>query len=228
MKVRKFVKWTLIIIPALLLVAVVIALLLLNRIAKATIEAQATASTHLNTTLAAANISLLNGKIKLDQLKVGSPRDFQSPTMFDLSSVAVDVNYNQLLQNPIKVARVVIEGPHLILEQSHGKLNVNVAMDQMLANQSGGDSSSMKLVIDELQINNTLVTLRSGTPDQPTEINITIPSLTLHHIGTSADSQTGAAIKDILEQMLTGLTRKAMGSTLLGNAGKWISPGPGI
>ena len=223
MKLRKAFKWSLVLIPVALLITGMILLLMLDRLARKTIESQATASTQLKTTLAAANVSLLKGQIQLQQLQVGSPRGFASATMFDLASVRVEVEYARLLQKPIRIAKLVIDGPHLTLEQNQGKLNVTAAMEQMPATTEGSDTAGMKLIIEELQVNNTSVTLRTGMPGAAGEMNFTIPSLTLHQIGTAGNGNQGAAIRDVLWQVLAALSQKATNSIHFRNIGGLVA-----
>ena len=215
MKIKKVLKWTLIVVPLMLIIAVVVLLLCLDGILRQQVQTQATASTKLNTTLGSASISLLGGEVKLGDLKIGSPQGFQAPTMFQLKGVHVAVNYSELSKKPIKITSIVIDNPHLILEQSGGKLNVQAAMDQM----PPSGPSTLTMIIGELQVNNTTVTLRPGVPMLPAEIVTVLPSVTLRNIGNGDGNQNGAAIKDVLKLVLDEIVKKANESGKLGTSG---------
>lgn len=201
---KKLIKWTLILVPLLLIVVIAIVLLRLDSIAKSTIETQATASTTLNTTLSSANISLLGGNVKLNDLKIGSPKGFDAPTMFELNNIGVQVSYGELRQTPIRIAEITVNGPKLIVEQKGGQLNLQAAMDQM----PKSEPSTLRLIIGKLTVANTQVLLKPNLPLLPPEISLTLPSITLQNIGNSDNSQNGAAIKDVLSQVLSAMADK--------------------
>lgn len=202
---KKLIKWALILIPVLVIVVIAIILLRLDSIAKSTIETQATASTTLNTTLSSANISLLGGNVKLSDLKIGSPKGFDAPAMFELNNIAVQVNYSELRQTPIRIAEITVNGPKLIVEQKGGQLNLQAAMDQM---PKSGESSTLRLIIGKLTVANTQVLLKPNLPLLPPEISLTLPTISLENIGNNENSQNGAAIKDVLKQVLSAMADK--------------------
>lgn len=195
---KKLIKWTLILVPLLLIAIIAVVLFRLDAIAKSTIETQATASTTLNTTLDSAHISLLGGNVKLNDLRIGSPKGFAAPTMFELNNIGVQVSYGELRQNPIRIAEITINGPKLIVEQKDGQLNLQAAMDQMPKSDS---QSSLRVIIGKLTVANTQVLLKPNLPLLPPELNLTLPTITLQNIGNSDNAQNGAAIKDVLTQV---------------------------
>ncbi len=201
---KKMILWTLILVPVLLIVVIAIVVLKLDSIAKSTIETQATASTTLTTTLNSANISLLGGNVKLADLKVGSPRGFDAPTMFELNSVAVQVSYSELRQTPIRISEITVNGPKLIVEQKGGQLNLQAAMDQM----PKSEPSTLRMIIGKLTVANTQVVLKPNLPMLPPEIDLTLPSITLQNIGNSGNSQNGAAMSEVLTQVWAAMAQK--------------------
>lgn len=203
---KKFIKWTLIVVPILLIIAIVVVLMSLNGIVRSAVETQTTASTTLETKLAAANVSILGGTVNLSGLQIGSPKGFAAPTMFAMQDLKVGVNYSQLTKNPIHIAQIVVEAPHLTLEQNGTQLNVKAAMAQMPKSES---SSSMRLIIDTLTINNTQVTIKTNLPLVPPETNLQLPPITLTNIGNDDGAQNGAAIKDVIRQVFTAMLAKA-------------------
>lgn len=201
---KKLLKIALIVVPLVIIIAIVVVVLMLDGIAKRTIETQATASTKLTTTLDAAHISIFGGKVSLNDLKIGSPAGFSAPNLFDMKSLKVGVSYGQLTKNPMHIGEITVDEPRLVIEQVGGKINVKAAMDQMPASEP----STMKLIIDKLQVNNTHVIIRPGVPMLKPEYSVTIPPLTLSNIGNADGSGNGAAIKDVVKQLLAAITEK--------------------
>lgn len=198
---KKLLKWAMIVVPLVIIVAVVVLLLMLDGIAKRAVETQGSASTNLKTTLDSANISIFGGTVKLNDLKLGSPKGFEAPSMFEMKGLEVKVSIGELRQTPIRIAEITVDGPKLVVEQKGGALNVNVAMSEM----PKSESSSMTMIIGKLQVNNTQVVIRPGLPLLQPEYSVTIPTVTLQNIGSGEGNQNGAAIKDVLKQLLPAL-----------------------
>jgi len=208
---KKLLKWALIVIPVLIIIAVVVVVLMLDGIAKRTLETQSTASTNLVTTLDSAHISIFGGKVGLNDLKIASPKGFSAPTMFEMKNLKVGVSYGQLTKNPMHIGEITVEGPRLVIEQQGGQVNVNAAMEQMPKTEP----SSLLLIIDKLQINNTQVVVRPGVPFLKPEYNLTLPPIAMKNIGNADGNQNGAAIKEVVSQMLTVLVASAKESDSL-------------
>lgn len=198
---KKAIKWILILVPVLIILALLILVWQLDSIARSTIETQATASTNLQTTLGKASISLLGGNVKLDDLKIGSPKGFTTPSMFDMKGLGVQVSLTELRQQPLRISEITIDSPRLIVEQVDGKLNVQAAMDQM----PKSESSTLKMIIGKLQVTNTQVLLKPGLPFLKPEYTLILPTITLQNIGTGEGNQNGAAVKDVLNQLLPAM-----------------------
>jgi hypothetical protein len=82
-------------------------------------------------------------------------------------------------------------------------------MPQSPKSSSGQATQPIKLVIDDLDLNNTQVTFMPGIPGLTNSVQISIPSLSLKNIGNADGNQNGAAIKDVVMQVVTALTAKA-------------------
>lgn len=199
---KKAIKWTLIVAAILIIAGIVIVFLSLNSIVRRTVETQATASTTLTTTLDSASVSILGGKVGLSGLSIASPRGFAADQpMFKLGAIEVKVNYSQLNDTPIHIALIDVQSPTLLVEQQGGKLNLRAAMEQM----PPSESSTMRLVIDELNVRQTQVILRPNLPMLEQQYTLTLPDITLKNVGTGEGAENGAAIKDVLNKVIAAL-----------------------
>jgi uncharacterized protein involved in outer membrane biogenesis len=197
---------------ALIIVAIVVVYFSLNSIIRAAVQTQATASLGVPATLQSANLSLFGGTLQLHDLQIASPPKFSAPNIFTLDGVGVDVSYGQLTGNPIHIQRITINRPDLVVQQSNLSLNLKALMDQMptTPKTSGGQPTQpIKLIIDELNLNNAQVTFMPGIPGLANSTQVPIDSMTLKNIGNSAGNQNGVAIKDVVLQVATALAAKA-------------------
>ncbi|HEX4055391.1 MAG TPA: hypothetical protein VHX86_14090 [Tepidisphaeraceae bacterium] len=208
----KWFKRILLAVVVLIVVALIGIYFALNSIVRTEVQTQATASLGVPTSLASARLSLLGGKVQLNDLQVGSPPKFSAPNTFTLDSIGVEVHYGQLVGSPIHIQQITIDHPALVVEQSGASLNLKALMDQMptTPKTSGGQPAQpIKLVIDELDLNNAQVTFMPGIPGLTNSIQVPIDSITLKNIGNADGNQNGAAIKDVVLQAATALAAKA-------------------
>lgn len=196
----------------LVVVALVIVYFSLDGIIKRTVESQSTESLKLNTTLSNARLALFGGKLDLNQLEIASPPGFSAPKMLSLGQADLAVSYGQLRQDPVHVRSLTLKNPKLVIEQSNGTLNFKKAMDDMPPSGSSSEKSTTKLLIDQLQVQDAQVVIRPNLPGVPSEITVPVPSITMKNVGTGDGASNGAAIKDVVMQVVTALAGSASDS----------------
>jgi hypothetical protein len=204
------------ILASLLILAGAVVYLSLDRILKTTVESQTSDSLHLGTTLKSARLMLLGGKVNLNQLQIASPRGFSTPHMLELGGIDLSVRYGQLRKDPIHVESLLLNQPKLVIEQSNGAINFKKAMDLTPpARESSSSQRPIKLVIDELKIQEAQVVIHPGLPGMPEEIVVPVPSISMRSVGSGGGSQNGAAIKDVAMQVIAALAGSAAESGAL-------------
>jgi AsmA family len=195
----------------LLIVAGVVVYLRLDGILKTTVERQTSTSLSLSAALQSARLSLLGGKVNLHEFRIASPKGFSAPHMLGLGDVDLSVKYGQLRKDPIHVDSLTLTRPMLVIEQHDGAMNFKKAMDLMPAHESSSERP-IKLVIDELKIQDAQVVIHPGLPGVAEEITVPVPSMSLKNVGSGSGSQNGAAIKDVAMQVITALATSAAAS----------------
>lgn len=209
MKIRRLVKisiWTVTVLVVLVIGAGTYLYFHLNSIVRKTIETQATSSLNLTTTLQSADVGVFSGSLKLDQFRIGSPSGFKAPAFFDLNQGSVAVTWGNMFKKPVRIKQIILTSPKLVIEQAMLKFNIQAAMDGMPKTQS---TEPMKLIIDELQINNASVVFMPGVPGLTNEMSIKVPNLTLKNIGNADGNQNGEAINKVAMMAITALAGKA-------------------
>lgn len=209
----KLIRRIVLAVVVLIVVALVILYLSLDHIIKNTVQSQASSSLNLPTTLGSANLSLFGGKLNLSNLQVASPKGFSAPQMLDVGSTDLAVSYGQLRSDPVHVAAITIANPKLVIEQKNGELNFKQAMDDMPQSDAApSNSQPLKLIIDDLKLTNPQVVVKGlGAADIP----VTLPSLELKNIGNGDGAQNGAAVKDVVSQIITAMAASATNSSAL-------------
>jgi uncharacterized protein involved in outer membrane biogenesis len=204
----KTLRRTVLVVVSLVIVAGAIGYLAIDRILKSTVEEQSSTSLKLSTTLNRAHLSLLGGKLNLNRLRIASPPGFSAPQMFEMGDVDLAVNYGQLRKDPIHVQALTLNQPRLVIEQQNGALNFKSAMDRLPPQESSSEKP-IKLIIDDLKVQDAQVVIHPGLPGVRQEINVAVPSLAMKNVGSGRGSQNGAAIKDVAMVVITALAAKA-------------------
>jgi AsmA family len=211
------------ILLVLVLIIIVVGIVIythLDGIIKSVVQTQATDSLNLTTTLDSAHLALFGGSLTLNDLQVASPQGYKAEHMVGFDKLHVAVNYSQLRKDPIHIQTITIDNPKLVIEQQNGKLNFKAAMDQMpktppsSAKPTGEDRAEgqpIRVIIDQLDINNAEVTLQ-GLPGLNQEMKVPVPSISLKDIGNGDGSQNGAAVKDVVMEVINALAAKASDS----------------
>ena len=213
---KKIIKWVVIVVILLVVIGVAVVLMNLNSIIRSTVESQGTAQLQVPTKLGGVNLSLLGGDLALNDFSIGSPKGFNAPQMLALGKAHVAVSYSDLRGDPVKVGKIELEKPKLVIEQSGMNLNFKALMDQLPKGEPQpaptpqGESKPLKLIIDTINIKGAQVQFLTSIPGA--NITIDVPDIALEKVGTGDGSQNGAAVKDVVMLVVTSIAAKAADS----------------
>src|SRR5687768_10722271 len=112
---KRILKWSILIVLVLAIVAGLIVYFNLNRIVRTTVETKTSESLALPTSLDSARLSLFGSSLTLDDLKIGSPAGYSAPEMITLDGIDVDVKYDQLRNEPMRIESIVVRNPKLVI-----------------------------------------------------------------------------------------------------------------
>ncbi len=218
-RLARVVKWTVLIVLLLLIGGGVALWLNLNGIVERTVEKQASAQLNLKTELDGARVSLFGGELNLDDLQIASPQGFSAPQMFSLANADVNVKLGELRGAPVRVQKITLNRPQLVIERTGNSFNFKRAMELMpkTPEKPVDQSEPLKLVIGELTVKDPTVVIRPGQINipglqLPKELTLTIPTVTMRNIGTGEGSENGAAVKDVVMQVITVMAAEAANS----------------
>lgn len=219
MKAMKIVRRVALAVVLLLIIGVVVVVFSLDHIVKSAVESQATQQLNLKTTLSGASLSLTGGSLKLNDLEIASPPGFSAPQMMSLGQSTVTVSYGQLRNDPVHVADITLDKPKLVIENVNGELNFKKAADGMPKGEpapaQGSSKPPLKLIIDNLTVKDAVVVVRPAIPGLPPEINVPVGTFTMKNVGSGDGNNNGAAVKDVVMQVVSALAAHASSSDKL-------------
>ena len=215
---KKFIRWTAIIVLLLVIIGGVTLYFTLNGIVRRTVASSATNSLKVQTSLGGASVAPFSGNVRLSDLEVASPEGFSAPKMFELGGVAVDVSYGQLLSEPVRVKSIKLTQPKLVIEQAGGKVNFKALMDNLQdPNKPAPDPNAkpVKVIIDDLQVEGAQVVLRPGIPGLSEEITLKVPPISMTNVGNADGTQTGSEVGRVLMDVVAAMAKEAANSDQL-------------
>ncbi len=219
---KKAIKWIVIVVVLLIVLGVSLVLMNLDRIIKTVVESQGSAQLQVATKLGGAKLSILGGDLALNDFSVGSPKGFKAEQMLALGKAHVAVSYGDLRGDPVRVGIIELESPKLVIEQSDLKLNFKALMDQLpkgepapAPTEPAGESKPLKLIIDQINISGAEVVIMPGIPGMDAALTIPIPKMSIKNIGNSDGAANGAALRDVVMQVITGMASEAANSDKL-------------
>lgn len=230
----KAIKWIVLAVVLLVVVVVAVALFRIDSIIRYAVEDRSSTELQVPASLASANLSIMGGSLALNDYKIGSPDGFAAPEMFSVGNLDVNVSFRDLRGDPIRIQRIGIDQPTLVLEYSAQakKFNFQALMENLSRTPEEpqeAETEPINLVIDELHINGATVALRVADLLQhpavgalkldglnlQDEYRITLPDLVMQGVGSGEGAQNGAAIKDVVAQVVTTMTAKVAESDQL-------------
>lgn len=119
-----------------------------------------------------ASLSVLDGKMRIDELEIGNPPGFQSENAMVFGAIDVELDIRSQ-----SVSLVSLEGSHFSIEERGGETNLDVlrqALDARISSEARsafGDSGEM-LVIEKFRMTNTSASFQSETLQKSSEATI--------------------------------------------------------
>lgn len=115
---------------AAVIVTIIIAVIIisLGSIIEKGIETAGSASLGTEVALSDADLSLLAGRVSLDDLRIANPTGFKTDHLFRLGKAQVTVKPTALLQDEVVVEHIILDSPSLIIERSISGTNMSVVL----------------------------------------------------------------------------------------------------
>lgn len=167
-------------------------------------------------------LSLFSGRIALNELRVGNPSEYETPTALSVRAIRVSLDWSSLLHRPILIREIVIEGPEVTIEGSLSRNNLTILRDHVLATTHGPsdrapngmqpseESRRVQVIVTKLRIVDARLNLllRAGTVKTNLR-GVSLGEITLKDLGNGAQA---TSIGDLTGQVLTALAREVTGA----------------
>lgn len=183
----------------------------INHLAKAGVEKGATYALGVDTTLDGINVGLLSGEVGMNKLHVANPSGFDKDHFLQFGDGEVEVSLGSLLEDRVVVPRLVIDDISMNIERKVIQANYEVILENLKRLSSSDESAApgggKKFVINNLVLNDIVITLTIGTLELP----VKIPKIELANVGQAENG--------VIIAQLTGILVSALIEALVENAG---------
>lgn len=207
----RFLFKTVLFLGVLLALLLAIVALRLGPIVKTAVNRAAPALMGVPVSVGDVSVALRRGEITLDNLVVGNPPGFDTPFLFKLDKLHVDVELASLLSHRVHVRSVVVEAPQVWYERTLAGSNLKAFQAQQAATadddaaqqaeaspETAGKSPARTVLIDLVQVKQGRVGLKMGVGGE-----IPLPSVELRDIGK--DEPDGVTWGEALQRIVTAV-----------------------
>jgi|GEM_PF-4644967 len=186
-------------------------------------------------TLSKAEVSVLKGKLRLEQFVLGNTEGFDTDHAMQFDVLELDIRLRSIFSNPVVIERIYIGGPVITLEQSLtgsnlGRLGEILAPDKREKAAPAAVTKPKRkrrtLCIDELLIENPRLRL-TVTGARGLAVTLSMSSVHLYDIGKSDHGLSADEVMKTILDELTEAATKAAGTassqqSALGAGLKWL------
>lgn len=166
------------------------------------------------------DISLLSGQATLQDLTVGNPEGFQTPSAFRLHNATVRLNWKSVLSGTVIIEEILIDGPEITFEGTPAGTNLGTIRDNAkafapgessektpAANRAAQQGSGKKVVIKQFTMTNARANMlvRAGGVETKAQ-GISLSDIRLTNIGAASG---GVSFQEVATIVMTSITNSA-------------------
>lgn len=224
----KFIKYTLLALLLLIVVAVAGTWFYLDTIVKKTVNKYGSQIIGTEVNLESFKLNPFNGSLNIGGLTIGNPSGYSAPKLLTLGGINVKVDPKSLFSDTIVVEDITIDNPSITYEMPdfstsnvmHIQQNVaqnTASADKAEAAEPQDDNASSKnVVIKKVSVAGGILSAITPLQKNETALNIDLPSLEMLNIGGENQKLTlRDSLTEIFNKILfnaTSTVTKVLGS----------------
>ena len=165
----------------------------------------------------AVDVSVLSGKVHIKHLEIGNPDGYDTPYMFHMDSLNLDIALCELFKKRVHIRQIHIIGPHIWY---HQKLTANNISD-FLKQLPGGDkkqekAESMAVIIDHFLLDEGTLGVKAGIG-----LEIPLAKVELFDVGKDGAFVPLQAVRVLISAVFDSVVHavSAVGGAALNGAG---------
>ncbi|MFZ2148206.1 MAG: AsmA family protein [Sedimentisphaerales bacterium] len=215
-KPLKALRVILLAILILVLVVVVAVNLFAERAVRVGIENAATKTLNVAVTVSNVDLSIMSGKLALQNLLINNPPGYQHDKLLDLKNAEIEVDVKSLLSDVVNIREIKLDGMDVVLEQRG--ISGNNLQDVIKAISAGPkdkgepETPGKKLHIDNLEISDVTVQVKLlPVPGKADTVTLKLSPIKMTNLGGDNKLDTAALSGKILLAIANGVAKQGVG-----------------
>lgn len=200
-----------------LALAVVVAVnLFAERAVRMGIETAATKTLNVGVSVSNVDLSIMSGKLALQNLLINNPPGYQHDKLLDLKSAKIEVDIKSLLGDVVNIKEIKLDGMDVVLEQRG--ISGNNLQDVIKAISAGPkdkgepETSGKKLHIDNLEISDVTVQVKLlPVPGKADTVTLELSPIRMTNLGGDNKLDTAVLSGKILLAIASGVAKQGVG-----------------
>ncbi len=209
----KIIYSILLIIIVLIILAAVLVHLFGNRALKTGIETAANKALNVAVSVGDVDLSIMGGKLGLQNLVIGNPPGYQHEKLLELKSAKIEVDVWSLLSDMVNIREIKLDGANVVLEQKGFSNNIKDVIKSIPAkDEQPAEPSGKKLHIDNLEITNTTVSVKLlPIPGKADTLTLKLAPIEMTDLGGDNKLNTAALSGKVLLAIAKGIAEQGAG-----------------
>lgn len=211
-KSLKILRIVVLAILVLVVAAVVLVNLFADRAVKTGIEAAATKALNVGVSVDKAKLSILGGKLALQNLVINNPPGYKHEKLLELDNATIEVDVKSLLSDVVKIREIKLDGATVVLEQRGISGNNLQDVAKAIPSEPKAEAPGKKLHIDKLEMTNITAKVKLlPVPGKADTLTIPLAPITMTNLGSDNKLDTAALSGKIFAAIFKGIADKGVG-----------------
>jgi hypothetical protein len=215
-KPLKILRIVLLAILILVVAGVVVITLFAGQAVKTGIEKAASKTLNVGVSIDDVDMSILGGKVGLQNLKIDNPPGYQHDKLLQLQNAKIEVDIRSLLSDTVNIREIELDGMNVVLEQKGvSSNNIQDVIKSIQAGRKAADKTATArktLRIDTLKISDVTVNAKllpvPGTADTAT---FKLSPITMTDLGSDDKLDAAVLSAKIMLAIADGVAREGVG-----------------
>lgn len=225
----KFIKYTLLTLLLLIVIAVAAVWFYLDTIVKTAVNKYGSQIVGTQVTLESFKLNPFNGELKIGGLNIGNPNGYSAPALLKLGGINVKVDPKSLFSDTIVVEKISIDNPSITYEMPDFSTSNVMQIQQNVAKNSAAEDkkeaqeenkpnegASKNVVIRKVLVEGGLLNAITPLQNNKTALGIDLPAIEMADLGGANQKLTiRDSITEIFNKILfnaTSTVTKVLGS----------------
>ncbi len=186
-----------------LVVIVLVALGMIDSLAKRGVESGATYALGVETTVDELDLSLIGGSLRMDGLKIGNPEGYQTPHMMKSGRFDLAVRIGSVFSETVELSRFELDGLEVNIEQKLMTNNISEVLENLKRFESEAPAEKepgKRVKIDRVLIKNVVANVQVAGMGEAGRLSVKIPTIELENV--SSDNADGIPISELTARLV--------------------------